>query len=170
MNGSNSKGSQWEFTGWHMLFIMLAFFGVIITVNVTMAVLAGRSWTGLVVKNSYVASQHFNEDLAEARRQAARGWTSKLLYGEQHFAFTLKGRNGQPVVLGDLKVSVGRPASEAQDQTVALWHVGEGRYRGDVALEPGIWMVRITGGTGENAYRRDSRIEVPRRAVKAEAR
>jgi nitrogen fixation protein FixH len=149
---------------------MLAFFGVIIAVNVTMAVLAGRSWTGLVVKNSYVASQHFNEDLAEARRQAARGWTSKLAYGEQHFAFTLKDSNAQPVVLDDLKVSVGRPASEVQDQTVALRHVGDGRYRGDVALEPGIWMIRITGGAGEHAYRRDSRIEVPASAVKAEAR
>jgi nitrogen fixation protein FixH len=170
MSGSNSKSGEWEFTGWHMLFIMLAFFGVIIAVNVTMAVLAGRSWTGLVVKNSYVASQHFNEDLAEARRQAARGWTSKLAYGEQHFAFTLKDSNAQPVVLDDLKVSVGRPASEVQDQTVALRHVGDGRYRGDVALEPGIWMIRITGGAGEHAYRRDSRIEVPASAVKAEAR
>ena len=65
--------------------------------NVTMAVLAGHSWTGLVVKNSYVASQHFNEDLVEARRQAARGWTSKLVYGDRHFAFTLKDRSGQPV-------------------------------------------------------------------------
>mgnify|MGYP001818010228 CR=1 FL=1 len=170
MNGSDSKNGEWEFTGWHMLFIMLAFFGVIIAVNVTMAVLAGHSWTGLVVKNSYVASQHFNEDLVEARRQAARGWTSKLVYGEQHFACALKDRNGEPVVLDDLKVSVGRPASEGQDRTVALRHVGEGRYRGDVALEPGIWMVRITGGAGENAYRRDSRIKVPASAVKAEAR
>jgi len=170
MSSSDSKNGEWEFTGWHMLLSMLAFFGVIISVNVTMAVLAGHSWTGLVVKNSYVASQHFNEDLAEARRQAARGWTSKLVYGEQQFAFTLKDRDGQPVVLDDLKVSVGRPASEMQDRTVALRHVGDGGYRGDVALGPGIWMVRITGGVGEHAYRRDRRIEVRSPAVKAEAR
>jgi hypothetical protein len=31
-------------------------------------------------------------------------------------------------------------------------------------------MVRITGGAGENAYRRDSRIEVKSPGVKAEAR
>lgn len=170
MNGSDSKNGEWEFTGWHMLVIMLAFFGVIIAVNVTMAVLAGRSWTGLVVKNSYVASQRFNEDLAEARRQAARGWTSQLDYRDAHFAFALKDRRGQPVVLDDLMVAVGRPASEAQDQTVALRHVGGGRYRGDVVLEPGIWMLRITGGAAENAYRRDSRIEVHRPAMKAEVR
>ena len=50
-----------EFTGRHMLAIMLAFFGTIIAVNLVMAIFASRSWTGLVVKNSYVASQEFNE-------------------------------------------------------------------------------------------------------------
>ena len=45
---------------------MLAFFGVIIAVNVVMATLASTSWTGLVVENSYVASQEFNRK-ADAR-------------------------------------------------------------------------------------------------------
>ncbi len=57
------------FTGRHMLFAMLAFFGVIIAVNLTMAVFATKSWTGLVVKNSYVASQAFNRELEQAKVQ-----------------------------------------------------------------------------------------------------
>ncbi|RWK14298.1 FixH family protein, partial [Mesorhizobium sp.] len=48
------------FTGRHMLAIILAFFGVVIAVNLTMATLANTSWTGLVVENTYVASQQFN--------------------------------------------------------------------------------------------------------------
>ncbi|WP_421718486.1 FixH family protein [Algiphilus sp.] len=62
------------FTGWHFLAIILAFFCVIISVNLFMAWNATNSWTGLVVKNSYVASQHFNEVTAEKRRQLAMGW------------------------------------------------------------------------------------------------
>jgi nitrogen fixation protein FixH len=58
-----------EFTGRHMLMIMLAFFGVIITVNVVMARFAMTSWTGLVVENSYVASQQFNEKMMAVRTQ-----------------------------------------------------------------------------------------------------
>ena len=46
-----------RFTGFHMLACMIVFFGVIVAVNLTMATLASQSWTGLVVKNSYVASQ-----------------------------------------------------------------------------------------------------------------
>jgi nitrogen fixation protein FixH len=161
MIGSKAPKREWQFTGWHMLFSMLAFFGVIITVNMTMAVLAGRSWTGLVVKNSYVASQHFNEDLVEARRQAARGWRGQLVVEPSGLNFELTDRTGKPVMLGDLTASVGRPASEAYDQTVVLKPVAQGRYRGDVALGPGIWAIKITGGSGENSYRRDERIEVP---------
>ena len=37
-----------QFTGRHMLFAMLAFFGVIIIVNLTMAAFATRSWTCLL--------------------------------------------------------------------------------------------------------------------------
>ena len=62
-----------EFTGRHMLAAMLAFFGVIIAVNITMAVFAQTSWTGFVVRNSYVASQEFNGKVAAARAQAALG-------------------------------------------------------------------------------------------------
>ena len=54
------------FSGRHMLLTMLAFFGVIIGVNLTMAWFARSSWTGLVVENSYVASQEFNAKM-EAR-------------------------------------------------------------------------------------------------------
>ncbi|MER8923553.1 MULTISPECIES: FixH family protein [unclassified Mesorhizobium] len=40
-----------------------------------MAVLASRSWTGFVVKNSHVASQEFNRKAGEGA-QAALGWGS----------------------------------------------------------------------------------------------
>ena len=58
-----------EFTGRHMLLIMLAFFGVIISVNIVIAVIANKSWTGLIVKNSYVASQEFNAKISDANKQ-----------------------------------------------------------------------------------------------------
>src|SRR6185437_10845881 len=67
-----------QFTGWHMLAVMVLFFGTIITVNIVMAVFANTSWTGLVVQNTYVASQEFNRKAAEGRAQAARGWKTRL--------------------------------------------------------------------------------------------
>ncbi len=62
-------------TGWHMTAILLAFFGVVVAVNLTMATLATRTFGGVVVENSYVASQKYNGWLAAARKQDRLGWT-----------------------------------------------------------------------------------------------
>ena len=65
-----SNGTR-QFTGKHMLAIMLGFFAVVLAANMTMVYFARHSWTGLVVENSYVASQQFNAKMAETRAQAA---------------------------------------------------------------------------------------------------
>lgn len=63
-----------RFTGRHATAILVAFFGLVITVNLTMATLATRTFGGKVVENSYVASQKYNGWLAAARRQEQLGW------------------------------------------------------------------------------------------------
>ena len=61
-----------RFTGRHMLVLMLAFFGVVVAVNLLMATLATRTFGGTVVDNSYVASQRYNRWLdAGARAESA---------------------------------------------------------------------------------------------------
>ena len=63
-----------RFSGWHMTAILLAFFGVVVAVNMTMAVFATRTFGGVVVENSYVASQKYNGWLEAARKQERLGW------------------------------------------------------------------------------------------------
>ena len=55
-------------TGRHVAAIFVAFFAVVIAVNVLMASYAVGGFGGTVVDNSYVASQRFNGWLAQARR------------------------------------------------------------------------------------------------------
>ena len=62
------------FTGRHMTAILVVFFGVVIAVNFTMARYARATFGGLVVENSYVASQEFNQWLDEAEAGDALGW------------------------------------------------------------------------------------------------
>lgn len=45
-----------ELTGRHVLLMFVAGFGIIIAVNLTLAFSAVRTFPGLEVKNSYVAS------------------------------------------------------------------------------------------------------------------
>ena len=78
---------------------MLAFFGVIIAVNVVMATLASTSWTGLVVENSYVASQEFNRKAEEGRAQAALGWKSRLTIAGGEIRYALTDAAGTAIAL-----------------------------------------------------------------------
>lgn len=141
-----------------MLFAMLAFFGVIIIVNLTMATFATRSWTGLVVKNSYVASQDFNRELEQAKLQAARGWTGDITYHNRAVVLSLMDKAGQPVVLDTSIVQIGRPAFEQEDHRVVMVHQGNGIYHAEGKLLPGIWQVSVRGASSQGDYRLDSRL------------
>lgn len=132
-----------EFTGRHMLMIMLAFFGVIITVNVVMARFATSSWTGLVVKNSYVASQQFNEKMDAVRVQNALGWVPKLDVTGGKVTFTLADRGGNPVEMSGGTAKFQHPAFEAADWTVNLKPSEIGKLAAKTAVQSGVWVVDV---------------------------
>ncbi|MBL4726690.1 MAG: FixH family protein [Rhizobiaceae bacterium] len=149
-----------EFTGKHMLAIMVAFFGVIIAVNLGMATIASKTWTGLVVKNSYVASQDFNAHLAEAAKQKKLGWQGGLTYKQGAIEFSLADKNAVPITLDTIFVKIGRPAFEQQDQKIELTSLSAGKYSAKVALGTGPWAFSVRGQKGDNPYRLDVRLDV----------
>lgn len=63
------------FTGKHMALMFIGGFGVVIAVNLVMAGFAVSSFHGVVVENSYVASQKFNGWMDKAEQSRALGWT-----------------------------------------------------------------------------------------------
>lgn len=158
MNTQSPK--QKEFTGRHMLFLMLAFFGVIIAVNLTMARFATSSWTGLVVKNSYVASQAFNRELAEAKKQAARGWTGDIRFTDGAIELSLVDSNGAGVSLDTALVEVGRPAFEQVDHKLTMTSYGNGIYRAADPLARGVWQISVRATSSAGDYRLDKRLIV----------
>ncbi|MER0236904.1 FixH family protein [Fulvimarina sp. MAC8] len=148
-----------EFTGWHMLAVMLAFFGTVIGVNVTMAIYASSTWSGLVVENSYVASQHFDTDAAERRRENALGY--KLAARYENGVFSLKAlQAGEPKTIESVKVELGRPVGAVE--TLALHGTGRSARTADIALAPGAWEADVSAvlADGER-LERIIRFEVP---------
>src|SRR5690606_39718035 len=78
------------FTGRHAAIILVAFFGVVIGVNMVMASFALSTFGGTVVDNSYVASQHYNEWLARAEAQDRLGWEESVAVDEsRHVRLTI---------------------------------------------------------------------------------
>ncbi|CUH68165.1 putative integral membrane protein linked to a cation pump [Thalassovita gelatinovora] len=128
-----------EITGKHVLIGFVAAFGIIISVNVVLAVQAVRTFPGLEVKNSYVASQEFNKRKAA---QEALGWT--IWAGEADGQITLKITNedGRPVRAAKLDATVGRPTEISEDVTPDFSYDGEA-YVAPLQLSGGKWNVRM---------------------------
>ena len=160
MSNKFSSAKEFQFTGWHMAICMFAFFGVIIGVNFFMAFLASSSWTGLVVKNSYVASQQFNRDLEAAKIQKAAGWTSQMSYRDGILSVRLVDRDGLPLAMSQATVAFGRPSHEQKDSISTLRSTGVGIYSAHMKLDAGEWFLKITGTVKDRPYRRDARLVV----------
>ncbi len=146
--------------GKHVLIGFMLFFGVIITVNFTMAWFAKSSWTGLVVKNSYVASQQYNERLEAAREQKSRGWKATSRYGDSRFELSLVDRSGRPVLLDSASARFGHPVHERDDHQLELQYQGEGLYVAEIPLSRGDWLVEIVGKQGDKPFFLEDRITV----------
>jgi nitrogen fixation protein FixH len=132
------------FTGWHMAAITISFFAVIIAVNLTLAVFASTSWTGLVVANSYVASQSFNRDAEIARQQQALGWQLKLIVNRRLATIVILDRNNVSVAGLGIRAVLQRPTDEAGDQVLKLKETGSGIYMANATIGSGVWVADIT--------------------------
>lgn len=133
-----------EFTGRHMWFLALGFFGVIIAVNIGMAIVASTSWTGLVVSNSYVASQEFEAKRLAHEAQAAAGWHATLSYSPGIARLAIVDGTGQPVDLGEAMLQVNRPVGGHDDQRIALERAPDGGYSARIDLGTGVWDAVVT--------------------------
>lgn len=146
-----------QFTGWHMLAVMVAFFGVIIAVNLTMAFFATSSWTGIVVDNVYVASQQFNEKSAEGRAQAALGWQPELEIDDGELRYRLIDKDGAVVMASAAIAKFSRPTHTSDDQEIVLSQQPDGWFSASVELGDGLWIVEILSEAGPNPPYRDRR-------------
>lgn len=154
---------QGQFTGRHMLFSMLAFFGVIIAVNLVMAVFASTSWTGLVVKNSYVASQEFNGRIAANKAQAGRGWTADVKLDGPRLRYRLTDRQGEVVTPTHVSMTVSRPTHEGADRQMTMQPTEAGWFLSPALPAPGVWNLEMTATWSDGTRdKRVFRVTVPR--------
>lgn len=119
--------------------IFSSFFVVIIAANLVLAVSAVRTFPGLEVGNSYVASQTF-----EAKRDAqeALGWAAAARIEGGELILSLTGRDGGPVTGASVSAVLGRATVRGEDQAPALRFDGAA-WRAPVAVATGRWHLRL---------------------------
>jgi nitrogen fixation protein FixH len=150
------------FTGWHMLAIMVAFFGVVISVNMLMAYYANTSWSGILAKNTYVASQDFNAKAEEARGWAVRGFKGDFSVNGKRLAYRLEGPKQEIAGLEKITAIFHRPVGDKQDFSIELKPAGEGVFKADHALGGGQWIVDLAAvDKGGVIFHQAERIVIP---------
>lgn len=102
-----------ELKGKHVAAMFVSGFGIVIAVNLMLAWNAVKTFPGLEVKNSYVASQSFDADRAA---QLALGWDVSALLRADHLVLKIV-KDGQPVAPEIVSAVFSRATSVAVDQT-----------------------------------------------------
>ncbi len=129
-----------QLTGRKVAAITVGAFGVIVAVNVALAVSAVRTFPGLETPNSYVASQHFD---AERAAQESLGWRVEAEAAPDGVSLAVLDDAGRPARVARLFSVIGRPTHVADDQELVFLQDG-GIWRAAANLAPGRWALRLT--------------------------
>ncbi len=148
-----------KLTGRKVLLIALGAFALVLVANGAFVWFALSGFSGLSREDAYREGLHYNDELAAAAAQKARGWSSSVTLDKTGLAVEVSLPDGRPVAGLLLKAVIGRPATDAFDQTLELLELRPGRYLAPVVLAPGNWSVVVTGedAAGE-PYRAEARL------------
>jgi nitrogen fixation protein FixH len=126
-------------TGKHVLAVAVGAFGIIISVNLLLAWNAIRTFPGVEVQNSYVASQGFNTRLAAQR---ALGWQTRVEVAEGELRLYVTAPDGRPAAVETLTATLGR-ATHTRDDTRPAFRRIPGGFAAPADLAPGNWNLRM---------------------------
>lgn len=138
-------------TGGKVLAMLLAFFGVVIGINMVMMRLAIQTLPGTEVDSAYSASLAYEKEIAAARDQSARNWkvdahVQRAADGGATLLVEARDDTGRPMSGLKFLGRFERPTDRRADQPVELAETGIGIYRGRAAtIAPGQWDLVIEG-------------------------
>jgi nitrogen fixation protein FixH len=152
-------------TGRKVLFMLLAFFGVVIGVNMVMMRLAIQTLPGTEVDSAYSASLAYQREIAAAQDQNRRNWKvdaqiQRAADGGVTVEVEARDESGEPLsglrFLGRFE----RPADGRADQTMSLAETGIGIYRSRTPLiAPGQWDFVLEGdAAGQRMFLSKNRV------------
>jgi len=133
-----------KFTGYHATAIIVAFFAVVVVVNLVMAQFALSTFSGTVVDNSYVASQKYNHWLEQARNQEEHGWTvSPALRKAGKASIAITTADGAPLQGATMEAIAEHPIGQSDSIEISFTQAATGEYQSVQPLPEGRWKLKI---------------------------
>ena len=150
-------------TAWRFFpYFIIAGLGLVVAVNIGMAVLAHRSAPGLAVQGSFATSNAYGRIQEESRRQVSLGWSLDVGLKDGRLQTRLSGANGAPLPAGRLRATATRPVGDGTTLAFEMLEVEPGKFRSDIALPgQGQWDVLFVASSEGRNFRHTRRILVP---------
>lgn len=160
---ANDNACKRPLTGRTVLICLIAFFGVIATVNAIMIRAAVSTFGGVETGSSYQAGLKFKQEMDAAREQEARHWQvqANVRAAEDRTLVEIDARDaaGKPIAGLEATASLHRPTSRREDLAVALNEGTAGHFRGTAPGAAGQWdlVIELSRG-GERLFRSRNRV------------
>lgn len=152
-------------TGRHVVYSLIAFFGLIFTVNAVFVYFALNSWTGLETREHYTQGLAYNKILDADSRQQALGWrvdvsVEQLGPRTARLIVTLNDRSGAPLTdVDDLQSTFVRPTHEGHDFSTRLTEISAGRYEASIEMPlAGQWDHQLIARRGADRFSQQDRV------------
>lgn len=117
--------------GTWVLFLFVAFFGVVVAVNSVFISKAISTHSGVVTDQPYEKGLAYDEILDKAKSQP--DIVQRAVFEDGILRWTLKDTNGQAID-ADVMARIVRPVSGGQDFEITLSHDKDGVYKADLDL------------------------------------
>ncbi|MEM5517587.1 FixH family protein [Henriciella sp. AS95] len=150
------QGPDAKLKGWHVLLIMMAFFGLMFAVNGVFLYSAITSFPGEDVEKSYLQGLNYNDTLEAKREQAELGWTMRAGLADRSnetLRVEVNNKDGLPVSRLSVLAQFRRNATTSGDTTLPMEAVADEPGVYEVALpslERGDWSIIVTAMSDVN--------------------
>lgn len=163
MNNSTTAGKP--LTGRAVLIMLVAFFGVVIGVNLLMMRFAIDTLPGTDVDSAYRASLAYEREIQAAHEQDIRHWQVEAhiergTADSANIRIAARDSKGAPLTGLDFSGRLERPADKRADRTIALTEVSAGIYKGRAeGILAGQWNLVLEGDAGgKRVFRSRNRV------------
>jgi nitrogen fixation protein FixH len=133
-----------QFTGRHLLIILIGFFGVVLAINGIFAYLAVSTYRGVDSSTAYQDGLHYNQRIEAAHRQAGLGLSHEVRLENGRVEVGVVDAKGWPVTGLSVSGQIARPVAEDAPRALVLKETRAGFYAASVdGLGPGNWILTL---------------------------
>jgi nitrogen fixation protein FixH len=157
------QASGFRLTGWHVLAILVAFFGVTLAVDTVMVLDSYRTYPGEVSSQPYEDGLAWDSELDQQHAQARLGWTMTAgVTPSGAIELTARDRAGAPLTLPRIDARLERPATEQGRRDLRFLWAAPGVYRAETGRLDGAWDLRLSAYDRQGRrFDAERRLEAP---------